>query len=66
MPILRFLSHDLSGGIEEHYRSYHSEEPVRRKRTRTNNKKKIKNYHDERETGVVQYISKIYCPVDVK
>lgn len=64
-PILRFLSHDLSGGIEEHYKSYHSEEPVRRKRTRMINKE-IKNYHDGRETGGVQYISKIYCPVDVK
>jgi hypothetical protein len=34
-PILRFLSHDLSGGIEEHYKSYHSEQPVRRRRIRT-------------------------------
>jgi hypothetical protein len=64
-PILRFLSYDLSGGIEEHYKSCHSEPPVRRRRIRANNKK-IKNYHDGRGTGAVRYISKIYCPVDIK
>jgi hypothetical protein len=64
-PNLKVLSYDLSGGIEEHYRNYHSGQSVRTKRIRTNNKK-IKNDHDGRGTGAVQYISNMYCPVDVK
>jgi hypothetical protein len=51
-PILRFLSHDLSEGIKEHYKRYYFGQPICR-RIKTNNKK-IKNYNDGRETGAVQ------------